>query len=311
MAEASALASFQPAVVFANPEAGGGRAGSSIRRIREVFDAASYPVTFVPVESAEKLEETAKANIQTGAKLLIAFGGDGTFQALANAAYGADVVLGVLPAGGGNDFASSLSLPASAEHAARALLSATPKAVDLARVKTADGRMRLFAAGGGIGIDAEAARIATGSLRRLPRRTRYVASVLRAFCGFQAIGVRAEFPGSELPAIEKSWLLAAVLNAATYGGGIRLAPEAKIDDGWLDAVFVPDLSARQVAALLPALLRSGKVKIAGIERYRAKAVKISTDRPCQFHGDGELLGPAPVEVEVVPQAIRILVPEGG
>jgi diacylglycerol kinase family enzyme len=99
-----------------------------------------------------------------------------------------------------------------------------------------------------------------------------------------------------------------VLNTPSYGAGIRLAPDACLDDGWLDAVFVEDLSIFQVLKLLPRLLKSGELRTSYFKRLRIQAVKFTTDRPCLFHGDGEILGPTPAEIEVVAQAIRVLVP---
>jgi diacylglycerol kinase (ATP) len=121
--------------------------------------------------------------------------------------------------------------------------------------------------------------------------------------------VRAEFPQGELPPIEAKALLAAVLNTPSYGAGIRLAPEALLDDGWLDAVIVGNLSVLQVLALLPRLLKSGELRTPHVKRLRVRAVKFTTDRPCLFHGDGEILGPTPVEIEIVAGAVRVLEPE--
>jgi diacylglycerol kinase (ATP) len=308
VANSSPIYSFLPAVVYVNSAAGGGRALSCLPQIRRVFEAASVPAEFISLGSAEALESSALNSIKSGKRLLLALGGDGTFQVLVNAAYGSDVVLGVLPAGGGNDFAAGLELPDDPVAAAEAILRGQPKHVDLVRARTADGRVRLYLGGGGLGIDAEAARLAKGAFRRLPGRARYIASALRAYCGSRPIGVRAEFPQSELPAIEAKVLLAAVLNTPSYGAGIRLAPDACLDDGWLDAVFVEDLSIFQVLKLLPRLLKSGELRTSYFKRLRIQAVKFTTDRPCLFHGDGEILGPTPAEIEVVAQAIRVLVP---
>ena len=308
VAASSAISSFLPAVVYMNPAAGGGRTLAHIPRIHKVFETAHVPAEFIHVERAGDLEKNARAAIKSGKRLLFALGGDGTFHELVNAAYGADVVLGVLPAGGGNDFAAALQLPKDPVAAAEAVLRGEPKRVDLASVRTADGRVRLYAGGGGLGIDAEAARLANGAFRRFPGRSRYIASALRAFFGFRAIGVRAEFPGSEFPPVEVEALVAAVLNTPSYGAGIRLAPDARLDDGWLDAVMVEDLSFFQVLALLPHLMRSGELRTTRVKRFRARAVKYSTNRPCMFHGDGEILGPTPVEIDIVLEAIRVLVP---
>jgi|SRR5271167_1967025 len=308
VADSSFISSLPQTVVYVNPTAGGGRALSCLPRIRRVFEAASLHAEFIFIQSAGDLESNALAAINGGQRLLLAFGGDGTFQALVNAAYGSDAILGVLPAGGGNDFAAALQLPNDPVAAAQAVLRAQPRRVDLARARTADGRMRFYLGGGGLGVDAEAARHATGAFRRWPGRSRYIASALRAFCTSRAIGVRAEFPQSDLPPLEVNSLLAAVLNTPTYGAGIRLAPDARLDDGWLDVVIVEDLSVFQVLALLPRLLMSGELRTPHIKRLRVQAVKFTTDRQCMFHGDGEILGPTPVKIEVVPGAVRVLAP---
>jgi len=295
-------------VVFVNPTAGRGRALSYLSRIQTAFDTASVASEFISIGDVKELESSVVAAIKAGKRFLFALGGDGTFQGLVNAAYSADVVLGVLPAGCGNDFAAGLNLPEDPVAAAEAVLRGQPKQVDLVRARAANGRVRLYLGGGGLGMDAEAARLAGGVFRRLPGRARYVASALRAYCGYSAIGVRAEFPESELPPVEAKALLAAVLNTPSYGAGIRLAPGARLDDGWLDAVIVEDLRLFEVLALLPRLLKSGELRTPRVKRMRVRAVKLSTDRPSLFHGDGEILGPTPVEIEIVPQAVRVLAP---
>ena len=291
-----------------NPRAGSGRALSCLPKIRKVFDEASVAAEFISIADVRELESNVLAAIGNGKRFLFALGGDGSFQRLVNAAYGADVVLGVLPAGGGNDFAAGLGLPEEPVAAAAAVLRSQPRSVDLVRTRTGNGRVRFYLGGGGLGIDAEASRLASGAFRRLPGRARYVAAALAAYCFSRAIGVRAEFPGSELPAVEARVLLAAVLNTPTYGAGIRLAPEARLDDGWLDAVIVEDLRVFEVLGLLPMLLKSGELRTKRVKRYRVKVVKFSTDRAVLFHGDGEILGPTPVEIEVVAEAVRVLAP---
>jgi diacylglycerol kinase (ATP) len=288
--------------------AGSGRALSCLPKIRKVFEAASVAAEFISITDACELEPRALAAIENGKRFLFALGGDGAFQRLVNAAYGADVVLGVLPAGGGNDFAAGLGLPKESVAAAEAVLRGRPRQVDLVRARTADGKVRFYLGGGGLGIDAEAARFANGMFRGLPGRARYIAAALAAYCTSRLIAVRAEFPGSDLPAVEAKVLLAAVLNTSSYGAGIRLAPKARLDDGWLDAVIVENLGALEVLALLPTLLKSGELRTERVKRFRVKAVKFTTDRACLFHGDGEIFGPAPVEVEIVPKAVRVLAP---
>src|SRR5882724_9981804 len=243
-------------IVFVNSAAGGGRARVHLPRIRKLFESFRIHAQFVMTNSVEELESSAQNAIFQKQRTLLAMGGDGTFQALANAASGADVVLGILPIGGGNDFASALGLPSEPTEAAEATLCGEPRKVDLLRVRTADGQSRLYAGGGGIGLDAEAARYASGRYRHLPGRFRYIAAALHALARYLPLEVRVDFPDSNIPPFDARALLAAVLNSPTYGAGVKLAPAAAVDDGSLHVVLIEELSKLAVLTLLPRLMGS-------------------------------------------------------
>jgi diacylglycerol kinase (ATP) len=292
--------------VFVNSVAGGGRARFCLSPIRKLFESFHVDAQFVMSNCAGELEASAQDAISQGRRVLIAMGGDGTFQALANAAFGADVILGVLPVGGGNDFAAALGLPADPLRAAEAILRGHPRLVDLARVRTAEGRTRLYAGGGGIGLDAQAARYANGAFRWFPGRSRYIASALRALVGFVPITVRVDFPESDIPSWEANTLLAAVLNSPTYGAGVRLAPGATLDDGSLHVVLIENIGALGVMRLLPRLMGSGEVRTSRVKRWQVKKVRFTTCHASAFHGDGENIGSTPVEIEIVPRAVQVL-----
>src|SRR5260370_3266656 len=201
-------------------------------------------------------------------------GGDGTCQALANAALGAEVLLGVLPVGGGNDFAAALGLPGDPLNAADAVLRGEPRLVDLLRVHTAEGGMRLYVGGGGIGLDAEAARYASGAYRRFPRRSRYIASALCALVGFVPFEVRVDFPGSDLVPQEAKALLVAALNTPTYGAGLRLAPGATLEDGLVHVVLIEDIGTIGVLRLLPRLIGTGELRTPRVKSWLVPKVQL-------------------------------------
>jgi diacylglycerol kinase (ATP) len=301
-----------PAFVFVNPLAGAGRSGRHLLPVRRAFEAKNVPAEFVLTATAADLESRARASIAGGCRFLLAMGGDGTLQGLANGAYGSDVLLGVLPAGGGNDFAAALGLPKDPVAAVHATLNGQPREVDLLRARTNDGCERLYLGGGGVGLDVDASAYAAGIYRRLPGRLRYVVSAVRAWLEFTQLNVQAEFPASDegevATTMQASVVLAAVLNAPSYGAGLRIAPGAKVDDGLLDVSFVKSLGTREVLGLLPRLLIGGTLPRAYLKQKQARRVLLRTDPPCFFHGDGEILGPAPVEIEVVPSAIKMLAP---
>jgi diacylglycerol kinase (ATP) len=297
-----------PALIFVNPRAGRGRGRKYLPAIQKIFADRSVPAEFVFSESTEELGSLARAAIQTGHRLLIAMGGDGTLQGLVNATYGADVVLGIIPVGGGNDFAAALDFPRDPARATALMLSGKPRKVDLLCASTADGGRRLYVGGGGIGLDAAAAVYASGTYARLPGRSRYLAAAVHALSKFKALHIRAEFPGSDLPIVEARVLIAGALNTPTYGAGLRLAPDARVDDGLVTTIFVKDLSAGKILGILPRLLVRGDLAESYITRVTAPRVRLNADRDCLFHADGEIVGPAPIEIEVLPRAAKILAP---
>lgn len=299
-----------PAVLLVNPEAAGGHGAEMLPMVQDYFASQGFPVEVIRTTSPEGLATRAQAAVDNGRRLLVAMGGDGTFQDLANAVAGVvagqQVVLGIIPAGGGNDFAAAAGLPEDPVDAARVIVHGRPRAMDLLRARTADGRVRLYAGGGGIGLDADTARYASGPLRRFPGALRYTLGALWALRQFSPLEVTAEFPHGEHRPVRIRALLAAALNTPTYGAGLRLAPRALPDDGELDVVLVERLSTLEVLDVLPRLVQSEEVRMPQITRLRARGVRFSADRPAMFHGDGEIQGPAPVEIEVVPGAVRVL-----
>ena len=120
--------------------------------------------------------------------------------------------------------------------------------------------------------------------------------------------MQAEFLDGETQSIRKTVLLAVVLNTPTYGGGLRLAPQAQTNDGKLDLVLVDLLNKRQVLALIPRLLITGDFRTEKVMRIQAARVRLSAVGGAWFQGDGELLGRAPVEISVLPGALQMLVP---
>jgi diacylglycerol kinase (ATP) len=306
MGESRDLLREGPVHVLVNPLAGGGSGGRSVPRIQAFFAAQGIAAQFHAAETAPEMERIAADAIRDKAKVLLAMGGDGTLQTLVNVAYASDVVLGILPTGGGNDFAAALGLPGDALAAARAIVDGSVRWTDLARAQTADGRVRLYCGGGGVGLDAVAARYATEVYGRVRGRLRYMLAALSALRNYSALTVRAEFPGSGNAAVEKRVLVAAALNTPTYGAGLRLAPAARIDDGLLDVVLVEDLRAHEVASVVFHWGLRGELRTRKLVRWVAPRVRLTADQPCLFHGDGEILGPAPVEIEVVSRAVRVL-----
>jgi len=301
-----------PAAMFVNPAAGRGGAGRKVAGVRAAFALRNYPVKIVETTSPEQFRGSVRAAVSEGCATLIAMGGDGTLQLLAREAIGRAARIGVIPAGGGNDFASALGIPKDLEQAVDVIVRGKTRAVDAVRVRTGAGtsteQNAIYLGGGGLGLDAEAIRHASGKFLMWPGRLRYLASAIAALRGFYGVQVKAEFPDSDLPKIVKMVLLAAVLNTPTLGGGLRLAPAAQVDDGALELVMIEMSPKREILTWFPRLLFLGELKTGRVVRVRAAKITLSTREETWFQGDGELLGISPVEIQVISGALCVLGP---
>jgi len=296
-----------PDLVLANPVAGGGLARQVLPRVQKFANAKRWNVEFRGTESASQFAQIAREEAAQGRKRIFALGGDGTFQFLLNAVAGnSRISIGILPAGGGNDFASALGLPMDAVRAAEAILAhGKASCLDAIRVRTADGIERLYMGGGGVGLDAEALRYANGSFRKIRGRSRYLLSAVRALWKFRPLKVRVFLEDPAQKILQARALLLGVLNTPSYGAGLRLAPGANLQDGKLDLVILEELTPLEIVKVLARSAMSGEVRARYLQRHSMSWARIETDRPCLFHGDGEIIGRTPVEVRVVPNAARV------
>lgn len=295
-----------PATVFVNPTAGRGTAGRKLAAVREAFARRKYSVKIAESLSVEEFRCAVQGAVREGCGTLIAMGGDGTLQLLVGEVVGRDVQVGVIPTGGGNDFATALGIAKNVERAVEVIVRGKTRLVDLVRVRNANGLNAFYLGGGGIGIDAQALRYANGRFVKWPGRLRYLASAIAALGGFRGVQVEAEFPGSDLQKVRKLVLLAGVLNTPTLGGGLRLAPQAALDDGLLEVVMIEMLRKTEVVALIPRLLVTGELKTKRVVRMRAAKITLTTKKETDFQGDGELLGKTPVEIENLHRTLRVL-----
>jgi len=313
VATLSSFSAQVPDLILANPTAGGGLGLEALPRLKAFASEKHWSADFRSAESPAEFAQIAREEAVAGRERIFALGGDGTFQALLNAVAGnTNISIGVLPAGGGNDLAAALGLPPDPVRAAEMILTrGEAVALDAARVQTADGAERLYMGGGGLGLDAEAARFASGVCRKMRGRRRYLLSAIRALGKFRGIEVRVFLEGDEKTSLQGTALVLGILNTPSYGGGLRLAPKARLEDGQLDLVLLENLSALEIARMLPRMAISGEIRTERIHRHRVTQVRIETERPCAFHADGEIVGMTPVKIAVLPQAMRVWRPLPG
>ena len=187
------------------------------------------------MEYSRSLEHAADLARDAAKKgdVVIAAGGDGMVGGLAGALAGTDAVLGILPAGRGNDFARQLALPEEPDRLAELLLSAEPRTIDAIEVDTGDGPHVVVGSVYG-GVDS-VANAHINRLTRLPGSLAYYLGPLRAIATWRPVSYKITVDGETRE--ERGYTVVAA-NSGYYGYGLHVAPDAAIDDGLLDVVII-------------------------------------------------------------------------
>jgi len=280
------------AALLVGPTAGKGRGPDEAAAF-----AAAMP-TAVRLEGSSREDALARAvaAVADGLDVLVAVGGDGTAHLALQAVAGTSTALAIVPTGTGNDLATCLGVPPSGAAAAAAALAGDVTAVDAVRVGEG-----WFACILGTGFDAAVNERA--NRMTWPRgRRRYDLATLLELRTFRPQPVTLTLDGSSM---ERSVMLVALGNAASYGGGMRMCPGARLDDGLLDVVVVNPLSRRRLVTLFPRLFKGTHVDDASVEVHRARKVTLDGP-PLAVYADGEPFGRLPLTCEVVPGALRVV-----
>jgi YegS/Rv2252/BmrU family lipid kinase len=285
--------------LLVNPHAAGGRPLRLLPRVEARLRDLGLRYSVQRTQSLLHGCELAREAAGRG-ETPVTLSGDGLIGAVAGALRDVpDAVLGVLPGGRGNDFARMAGIPLDAVAACDVLADGRPTPIDMG---AADGRTFLGVAS--LGFDSEANRIANAAPPQLGRLV-YVYGALRALAAWEGArftvdvdGERAEFAG---------WSVAAA-NSGFYGGGMRVAPHARLDDGALDVVWLAESSRLGLVRLLAKVFRGTHVNAPGVSVRRGAEVRVSADRPFTVYADGDPIGNLPIVMRAVPAAVEVLLP---
>jgi YegS/Rv2252/BmrU family lipid kinase len=285
--------------LLVNPHAAGGRPLRLLPRVEARLRELRLPFSVQRTQSLLHGCELAREAAGRG-EVPVTVSGDGLIGAVAGALRDVpDAVFGVLPGGRGNDFARMIGLPLDPVAACDVLAEGRPTAIDMG---AANGRTFLGVAS--LGFDSEANRIANAAPPQLGRLV-YVYGALRALAAWESArftvevdGERAEFDG---------WSVAAA-NSGFYGGGMRVAPHARLDDGALDVVWLAQSSRIGLVRLLAKVFRGTHVDAPGVSVRRGAEVRVSADRPFTVYADGDPVGNLPIVMRALPAAVKVLLP---
>jgi diacylglycerol kinase (ATP) len=296
------MASAPIVVVVANPTAGRGKAGKLIGRADRILHELGVGHEVRVSESAEDLERMAHRAADDGAAVVAALGGDGTVSAAVNGLLGGGAALAVLPAGTGDDFAKAIGA-GRFDAAVRMLADPKVRDIDVIRV-TAGATIRHFVNIAGAGFDSEVNETANAMHLNLGGTGTYVAAVVKTLSRFTPAHYEITI---DERAIAVDAMLAVVGSGMSYGGGMKVLPDASLIDGVLDVCIVEALSKPAFLKAFPRVFNGSHSTHPKVQMHRGTRVTVEADRRIQVYADGERVGPLPAIFEMLHGALPVVV----
>jgi diacylglycerol kinase (ATP) len=289
-------------LVLANP-----RSGTKARRSRSEalwsrLRAEGISVDVETPESAAAMKDRASRASRSEHDVLLVSGGDGTLHEVVNGLVLSPKderpKLAISPLGRGNDFAAEIGI--EDERAAfQAIVSGRTRRVDLGSTDRG-----VFLSIAGTGFDARAARRAQET-PFLSGSALYTYAVLRTLLDFRPLEARVRYDGGTY---EGLITFAATGNSSRYGGGMRITPEADIEDGLLDLCLVREISRLTLLRMFPTVFSGRHLAHSSVFYQKTRFVEIETAEPADVFADGELLQETPLRIEVRPRELEVLAP---
>lgn len=281
-----------------NPAAGNGAGRRLAPVLADRFRAAGMRVEVLVTPGPGEAARLASEGADDGYDVIIAVGGDGTANEVANGLVGTRAALALYPIGSGNDLARGLGYPRRSRDVPRFLAAARPQLIDVGEMNG-----RIFVNAAGVGIDGVVAEGVRGSTRIVGPTLGYLAGALGAIATYRPVRMRTTIDGVSRDARQ---LIVVASNGPFFGSGMRPAPQAQLNDGWLDVTIADDIGRLATLEALVRLYRGTHVNGTTIRALRARALAIELDRAMPVEVDGEVLWAASITIGVRPQALTVL-----
>jgi YegS/Rv2252/BmrU family lipid kinase len=314
-------------IVIINPESAGGATREAWPKIAS--ELATHFGPFNPQFTTQRGEgiELAASAARRGTKLIIACGGDGTISEVANGilSVGSDAELGILPSGTGGDFRKTIGIPARPAAAARILRDGQTRVIDVGKVSFTNDKgaqeSRYFLGVASFGMSAAViARVKEGGPEWLPTkgpkwltgRVSFGVAMLQTALKMPATRVMVQLDDD--PARHLTVANLCIANARYFGGGMKIAPNARLTDGKFDVISVGDLGAARILANAPRLYLGAHLSMAEVGHALATKVvarPTDNDQRVEIEVDGEILGQLPATFQILPRALRVRCPRQG
>ena len=310
-------------LVIVNPKSASGATrdkwSQTASDVRAHFGPFSVAFTKGPGDGIDLAQRAA----ESGRRFIIACGGDGTINEVANGILrsGADAEIGVLPSGTGGDFRRTIGMPQTNREAAAALRDGETRMMDVGKVTFLDlqgkSAERYFVNVSSFGLAASIIkRVKSSSIfdwlpvESVRGRANFAASTLRGIVGIEPVLIRVQIDNRDEETLQT--INFCIANARYFGGGMMIAPEARINDGLLDVINIGDIKTAKILLNGYSLYRGSHTKLEEVKSTVARRIRVDALDPSLeilLETDGELPGKLPATYEVVPDALRVRVPK--
>jgi YegS/Rv2252/BmrU family lipid kinase len=290
-----------PLALLVNPSSAAGKTLKLLPRVEQVLDSRRIEFRVQRTRGLEHGIEQALRAIEAD-EVPVVMSGDGLVGAVGGAMAGSETPLGILPGGRGNDLARVLGIPDDPESAIEVVLAGHSRRID---VGEANGKRFLGIVS--IGFDSEANRRANQT-HFLRGNLVYAYAALRTMLGWRPARFTIRV-GDERTRI--SGYSVSVANNSTFGGGMRIAPNAELDDGEFDIVTVGEVGKLRFVRNLPKVFKGTHIDEDEVHVFRAPRLELTASRPFPVYADGEHLTDLPASLRVLPHALSVLVPARG
>lgn len=282
-------------LLLINPKSGNGRGNKVSKLVKQELRALGIEFIDISADSAQQSQANLKRKLRENQKFegLFLIGGDGTVNLAVQELVGSDLGLALIPAGTGNDFARTLNLKLkNPEELIKHYLSTQPSLVDVGRVGE-----KYFVDVLSTGFDSMVNERAN-AMKRIKGRAKYNIAILLVLSTFKPKNYRFSIDGFSF---ESKAMLIAVSNGTCYGGGMKVTPDAKIDDGLFDILILSPVSKLEFLKVFPKVFSGKHTTNPAVKISRGKSVEI--DSNAVAYADGERVGPLPVKARVIERGL--------
>ena len=309
-------------LVIVNPKSASGSTREKWAGVAADLRAHFGPFAVAFTKSQGDGTAIAERAAKSGRRFIIACGGDGTINEVVNGIMnsGEDVELGIFPSGTGGDFRRSLDIPDGDRNAAAALRDGVTKRIDVGHVTFHDHEgqeiSRYFVNVSSAGLAAEVIKRVKSAkvfdwlpIDKLRGKANFAASTLQEIVNLEGTTLRVRFDDGDEHQLRT--IAFCVANARYFGGGMMIAPDARLNDGLLDVVNISDLTTARIVLKAPALYRGTLASLDEVKMTTARRIEVSPADPSEeilIETDGELPGRLPAVYEIIPDALRVRVP---